>query len=120
MIVGHFGRKRSILYIGKTYRQYASYRLGPPDHLKKWKILRRKYRRHKLTVSFGIAEFDGCSCTSKRIDEVESILIYANSDERLINSKKVFGFTIRGQIRLTNTGYRKPLHRDCFYGTVVH
>jgi len=120
MIVGHFGSSRRVLYIGKTYRQNASYRLAQPDHVRRWKKLRRMYPRHKLTVSFGLAEFDGDRCTSKRIDEVESILIYANWHDRLINAKKIYRFAIRGQLRLTNSGYYKPLKRECFHGTVVH
>ena len=120
MIVGHFGGSRRILYIGKAYRQFVSHRLSQPDHIRRWKKLRRIYPRHKLTVSFGFATFDDARGTSKRIDEVESILIYANWHERLMNSRKVYRFAIRGQIRLTNRGYYKPLRRECFHGTVVH
>ena len=120
MIVGCFGSSRSVLYIGKAYQQYASRRLSQSDHIKKWRMLRRKYSRHKLMVSFGVAKFAGYSCTARRIDTAESVLIYANWNDRLINSKKIYGFSIRGQVRLTNAGYYRPLHRECFHGTVVH
>lgn len=119
MIVGRFNASRRILYIGKTYRQYASYRLTQPDHIRRRKKLRREYPHHKLTVSFGIVNFDGVRCTSKRIDEVESILIYANWHPEIFNSKKVYHMAIREQIRVTNRGYYKPLTKECYYGTVV-
>ena len=118
MIVGTFGRTRRVLYIGKTYKQTASYRLSQPDHVKRWRTLKRSYPRHKLTVSFGIPSIAEYNCTEKRIDEIESILLYANSDDRYLNAKKVFSITSKFHLHVRNTGYFKPLKKECYFGTV--
>jgi len=116
MITARFSTKTSkIVYIGKTYKQNVSTRLKQPDHKKRRKLLHRKYKKHKLRVSLGLVSISGGNCTRRRIDEVESLLIYAGYQPTSINLRKIWDHRVADSYEIRNFGYRNGLpSRICF------
>lgn len=110
MISGkHQNNKHKVYYIGKTYDQCVSDRLTQSDHKLRYKNIKKDYPRHTLYVSHGIVEIKDGKRTSKRIDEIESILIYSMPAEHSFNEKNYFSHGVTGQYLINNKGHKSSL-----------
>ncbi len=117
MIIGRYGKSYpKLFYIGKTYRQVVSVRLTQKDHVARYKFLCKEYPRHKLYVVCSEIIMEDTQIRSRRVDEVETLLIYSNDCETLINKSKLIYITNKDQYMIRNSGHYKPLHKNLFYG----
>jgi hypothetical protein len=106
-----------MVYLGKTYYQFASGRLSNPDHQNKYESIKKKYPHHKIYVSMGDIT------TSKKknaglIDSVEKLLIYShsNDDFELINSKNKNHHGLTYGLRIINMGYKTNMYSEIAMG----
>ncbi|MFY0627003.1 MAG: hypothetical protein JXR07_11945 [Reichenbachiella sp.] len=107
IIARHKGNYK-LLYIGKTYRQYASDRLLNMDHKKKREELDGKFPRHDLLISFGNLKTNRQK-NVRFIDEIESLLIYIHSDSgftHLTNKSNKWSHNILRDYQIENKGFR--------------
>src|SRR4051794_4221520 len=78
MILGYHGSSHpKIFYVGKVFMSCVSERLRQPDHRARYQRLRREHSRHSFRVSLGAVSLAHGRITAQRIDEIESILIFA-------------------------------------------
>lgn len=98
MISGKYlNNKSKVFYIGKTYKQIVSNRLTQSDHQSRYDDMTSDYPRHKLYVSHGIVKINKGKRTAKRIDEIESILIYSMPTEHSFNVQNYFSHGVTSQ-----------------------
>src|SRR6185369_9158632 len=109
---------------GKTYRSEVWLRLRNADHQSRFRTLKRRFPARELQVSHGILDqkqWEFCSSrypSAKRIDEIESLLIYSNHfNEYGINARKHRAHGITDHYMLTNKGHYKPLKRQVYLTT---
>ena len=110
-----------LFYIGKTYYQYINIRLKQKDHKERINTISKNYPRFKVYVSFGAVKFSDYNfnekrISEKRIDDIESLLIYSNDNDYLQNRSKVFSLNVKNQYKIINKGYSSPLYREIAYG----
>lgn len=95
-----------LLYIGKTERFVAA-RLKDRDHKNRIEKLKKDYPKHKITVSLGNV-YMPYSPKPKTVDQIETLLIFANSDLPFItNRKKIWGHRIQNDYIIINKGFRR-------------
>jgi len=118
MITGRFSnRAPKLFYIGKTYFQVVSWRLGQEDHRRRYEQLRRDYPKHKLYVNIGLVKILNGVINPKRVDHIERLLIYAHDFEHKINQKSIYTHGLgEACYEIVNEGYYHPLHQQIFYG----
>lgn len=117
MILGKYqNNSHKVFYIGKTYDQVVSDRLTQSDHKLRYKKVKDEYPRHQLYVSHGIVEIEDGKRTSKRIDEIESILIYSMPTDHSYNEKNYFSHGVTGQYLIKNKGYKSNLQNTIGLG----
>jgi hypothetical protein len=117
MILGRWGSKIKLFYIGKNTNS-VFVRLKQPDHMLRKNEMKSDYPRYKLLLSLGHLCMElGSKRTSKRIDEIESILIYAH--EPKYNKSKIFKRPAISDYWIKNYGYTIPLHNQLYYGLKV-
>ena len=105
-----------VLYIGQTYQQSVSIRLGQPDHRKRCAEFTNSYPNHHFAVSHGIVSITYGNITSNRIDDIESLLIYANDPEHAYNVRNINQHGVKRSYFVTNRGYRSTLPRFLWLG----
>ena len=116
-ITGKFSHyKHKLFYIGKTYTQTVKIRLNQKDHLKRYEDIKINYPRFKLFVSFGEVTLSDGKRTRNRIDEIESLLIYAHDLVTMQNKSKIWSLSVNEQYRIINRGYFAPMHKEIAYG----
>ena len=128
MILGYHGSSQpKIFYIGKVFNSSVSRRLSP-DHRARYERLCSEHPRHSFRVSLGAVKLAYGHITARRIDEIESILIFATyhskrnvieSSARMINKSKWFKSGWRHPYMIQNAGSRTPLPRDVHYGVFI-
>ena len=109
-------RRPKLLYIGKTYTQSVSIRLGQPDHRNRYDEFTRLYPIHRFTVSHGIVSVESGRITRRRIDDIERLLIYANDPSHAYNVQNINQHGVARSYIVTNTGYRSGLPRSLLLG----
>ena len=115
MILGQWGQKKRLFYIGKTETPSVIDRLKQIDHKNLKKKLEKKFTRHKLLISLGDLYMGIASnITSQRVDDIESLLIYANDPE--CNEHNVLDHSVKPDYWIKNYGCYKPLYRQLHYG----
>jgi len=121
MIIGKSGRSLKLFYIGKTYRSNVARRLRNYDHQNRARRIRKTFPAYALQVSHGILDMEHwkmrCSNrypSPKRIDQIETLLIYSNPVEESVNARKKDAHGITDHYILTNRGNYKPLRRKVF------
>jgi len=120
-ITGKFSNfDQKLFYIGKVYDQTVRQRMAQPDHKRRVTRLGKENPKHELLISLGSIVSKEEFKTRKRINEVESLLIYAHWTEDMINEKKVYTCALARQLCITNTGSRSPLYRTVFYGAFIN
>jgi hypothetical protein len=107
------------LYIGHTYNQCISVRLGQPDHKKRYADFQVAYPKHSFWVSCGIVTMENGKKTKKRIKDIETILIYTNQSEHSHNVSNVYKHGVTGSYHIENHGYRCGLPRELHLGFFV-
>ena len=105
-----------LFYIGKTFSQSVKTRLNQKDHINRYKTIRKNYPRFEFYVNFGSIKLAYGKLTQKRIDEIESLLIYSDDSEYLQNKTKIMSLNVKEQYIIKNKGYSAPLHREIAYG----
>lgn len=114
MILGQWSQKIKLFYIGKTKKSVFN-RLKQQDHKRRKKEMEEDHPKHKLLISFGDLYMEyGCNKTSKRIDDIESLLIYAQEPE--YNKNKIFNHKVESDYWIKNYGYTDPLYKQLHYG----
>lgn len=118
MILGKWGNKPyKLFYIGKTEVPVLK-RANASDHVERRSIMHEEYKKHKLFISKGhFLMGDWRNKTKKRIDEIESILIYAH--EPIYNERKVKNNNVSSDYWIKNCGSYEPLYSEMYYGLVV-
>lgn len=120
-ILGFSGSSRpKLFYIGKVFCSNISERLNQEDHQKRYSRLQKKYPHHKIKISAGEVKIDG-NITSKRIDHIETLSIFAarDSEPHLLNKKKVSSCTISDPYVIRNIGYRLSLPKEVHCGVFI-
>ena len=116
-ITGKYSKfNHKMLYIGKTYAQSVCIRLNQKDHIIRYENIREQYPRFKIYVSFGSIHLKYGKLTRKRIDEIESLLIYAHEFDDIQNKNKLFSLNVKDQYKIINKGYAYPLNKEIAYG----
>ncbi|OQX96503.1 hypothetical protein B6I21_00820 [candidate division KSB1 bacterium 4572_119] len=116
-ITGQYSTKEhKLYYIGKAYYQTVSMRLSQKDHQKRFNKLSKDYPKHKLYVSFGIVKLANGHITEKRIDQIESLLIYSHDFDHLLNKQKLNELKVTEPYIILNSGYRTPLYKEIHFG----
>jgi hypothetical protein len=120
MISGKYhNHPNKVFYIGKTYNQTVSNRLTQKDHKKRYDALKKEYPRHKLFVSHGNVQIHNGNVSPKRIDQIESILIYSMPGEHSINKMNFWSHGVKNEYLLTNKGYKNNLESTIGLGVFV-
>ena len=118
-VTGRFGKSDpKLFYLGKTYKQKVTKRLTQQDHKDRYNNLRKEYPRHQLYVSLGVVELDEGRITATRIDQIESLLIFAHDEDHIINIKNINEHKITEQYRIYNRGYKSPLLKEVLLGVL--
>ena len=114
MILGQWGSHTKLFYIGKTTKNVLN-RLKLQDHKKRKKEMMEDHPKHRLLISVGDLYMEwGSNKTSKRIDDIESLLIYAHEPE--YNKSKIFNHSVESDYWIKNYGYTDPLYKQLHYG----
>jgi hypothetical protein len=129
MILGYHGSSHpKIFYIGKVFNSSVSRRLRQPDHRARYARLRSEHPRHSFRVSLGAVKLAYGHITAQRIDEIESILIFATfhskrhvieSSPRMINKSKWYKSGWPHPYIIQNAGSRAPLPREVHHGVFI-
>jgi hypothetical protein len=100
-------------YIGKVFAQNASTRHRAADHIERLNQLRLRHPARLFHLTLGTPHFeDGFGGADEgTIDELESLLIYTNQSERMINKQKMAYFASARQSAIENTGFSQHLWR---------
>jgi hypothetical protein len=114
-IWGRFGSSVSLFYIGKTYDQYAGFRLTQKDHVRRRKTLMQRHPRHRLVISLGEMGMPyGGTITRSRVSEVERILIFAHLPELNRQNRQTHG--AQWDYVIENTGSYGTMCRQLHFG----
>jgi hypothetical protein len=120
MILGfHLNSPPKLFYIGMVFEKEVSRRLRESDHRKRRIKIQCDYPRHQLRVSLGKVDMESGCRTYKRIDEIETLLIFAHSHSHklhIANKRKLLTHRITEHYTIRNCGYRKPLFREIQFG----
>ncbi len=118
MITGKYSDyKHKIFYIGKSYFQTISKRLNQKDHIQRIQSLKKKHPKHDLFISCGKVNIADSRKTQKRIDEIESILIFSFDTDAKINKNKNYTLNTKSNhYIITNKGYRAELEKKLYFG----
>jgi hypothetical protein len=105
-------------YIGKVYAQRSSQRHRAVDHVARLKELKARYPDRVFHLTLGTPTFfDGREHPDEvTIDQIESLLIYSNWSEAMINKRKIDSFTCPRQIVIENVGFNRHLWKRAAYG----
>jgi len=108
-------------YIGMVYDQAVSVRHKGKDHLDRLARLKQQHPTLNFGISLGvIEEIRPQKLDLKRdyIEDIESLLIYANWHEDMDNCRKVDYIRLRlqKQIHIENIGFIDHLEKEIFYG----
>lgn len=108
-IIGVYGHRFKLFYIGKCIRQYLTTRIFQPDHLAKQASFTQAHKRHKLLVSLGdVEDFEEYSDTE--LDNIERLLIYSHSNEDfsyIKNKQCTLSHRVIRNYHIINSGWRK-------------
>ncbi|WP_281649201.1 hypothetical protein [Parendozoicomonas sp. Alg238-R29] len=116
MITAAFGKnKHKILYIGKTTKS-ISHRLKQPDHKLRHLKMSGDYSRHKLYITMGKIRVEGGKVTPKRIDQIESLLIYSFDDFHKYNGSKINKLNLSEHYEVQNKGEFHALPEKIYLG----
>nr|WP_321497794.1 hypothetical protein [uncultured Methanolobus sp.] len=117
MILGKWSDKLKCFYLGKTTNSIYK-RVTARDHKDRKEQMHNDYSKHKLLISKGHFYMgDWANKTKKRIDEIESLLIYAN--EPFYNDKKRLTNRVNRDYWIKNCGHYEPLYEELYYGLSV-
>jgi hypothetical protein len=106
-IVGRYNGKYKLWYIGKTFSQTVSRRLGNIDHMLRCDDLKLARPKHEILVSIGSIK---AAVTAQSLAHVENLLIYAHSNSDfpdLTNKRNTRKHNVAGEFCVNNTGFRK-------------
>ena len=117
IIFGQYSKfSRRIFYIGKTYDQYIHTRISQKEHKIRIQTLRSKHPKFKFYICIGKLEIINGKISRKRIDQIESLLIFSSDSDYLINKNKVFSLRLKDHYKVVNHGYHKPLPKQIILG----
>jgi hypothetical protein len=122
MILGYYGTsQRKIFYIGKVYKSYVGDRLRNPDHVRRYLKLRQAHPNHELRLSLGNVLIKQGNITNRRVDQIESLLIYTAGESELsiVNKSKLLTHKITEPYALYNSGYHHPLAKEIHHGIFI-
>lgn len=114
------GNAPKALYIGQTYSQWVTKRLTQRDHKRRYETFAEEYPRHSLFVSHGYVTVHGGKLTAKRLDDIESILIYTNDPTHAHNVKNFYRHGVASPYFIENKGSRCTLPKTIALGVFVH
>ena len=100
------------LYIGKTYDQSVSTRIAQHHY----EQLVDEHPRYTLFVSCGIVTIANGRRTTRRISDIETILIRTNGSEHAYNMRNTASHCITDSYHIHNGGYRCGLARELHLG----
>ena len=108
------GRHR-LFYLGKTFDQYAHWRLEQPDHQERIGAIRQAYPGVEIQVSVGSVETGERDRYGRRlIDEIESLLIFVHQPK--FNGNKLSWIEMSAWHYVMNQGDFAPLDRIVYFG----
>ncbi len=118
MILGYYGSSYpKLFYIGKVYQTCVSARLRQADHKRRYNRLCSEHPRHHFKVSLAAVQIDNGSITHRRIDQIETMLIYtAKESQPLINERKWLSHRISTSYHVHNRGHCRPLPKEIRLG----
>ncbi len=122
IIIGKYSENPyELFYIGKSYYSFVSDRLKNKDHKERYVEIKKKCPGYKLFISLGFIKLsDRKKITDKLIDEIESILIYANDNEYIFNKNKLYSYNVDNEYKITNKGFKHiPLYKKIYNGIFV-
>jgi hypothetical protein len=122
MILGyHTSSRPKLFYIGKVFNSWVSRRLRQRDHRARYEQLKAAHPRHSFRVSLGAVKLARGHITAQRIDEIESILIFAayHSLDTAINKNKWWKSGWRHPYVIHNLRYRAPLPKEIHHGVFI-
>jgi hypothetical protein len=122
MILGYRGSSHpKLFYIGKVFEKCVSQRLRQADHRVRYEQLRSAHPRHSFRVSLGAVKLARGHITARRIDEIESILIFGayHSRDTLINKNKWWKSGWRHPYVIRNLRSRVLLPREIHHGVFI-
>ena len=120
LLLSEAGR-RPVLYLGKTFDQYVSWRIEQPDHQDRLSRIQRKYPNADVLISVGvISSPDRNRFDRGFIDQIESLLILVHQPE-FNDNKRSFPTitTIMDWHYVVNSGDFSPLERVVYFGPAV-
>src|SRR6266404_6077455 len=119
MILGyHRSPRPKLFYIGKVFQTSVSRRLRAADHRSRYYRLCSDHPRYSFRVSLGAVKLAHGHITARRIDEIESILIFGayHSRDTLINKSKWYKSGWRHPYIIRNLRYKAPLPEEVHHG----
>lgn len=117
-IVSREGKHWITHYIGMVYQQTVAVRHKQNDHKNRLGDLQKQYPGRQFLLCLGTPLFSDQDHVPEKylIEEIESLLIYSNWHENLINKRKVNSFFARRQFHITNSGWTKHIVGEIGYG----
>ena len=122
MILGyHRSPRPKLFYIGKVFQTSVSRRLRAADHRSRYYRLCSDHPRYSFRVSLGAVKLAHGHITARRIDEIESILIFGayHSRDTLINKSKWYKSGWRHPYIIRNLRYKAPLPEEVHHGVFI-
>jgi hypothetical protein len=114
-LTGMVRGRPQLFYLGKTFDQYAHWRLEQPDHQERIAAIQRAYPGVEILVSVGNVKTGERDRYGRRlIDEIESLLIFAHQPE--FNANKLSWIRMSEWHYVTNQGDFAPLERIVYFG----
>ena len=128
MILGYYRSPRpKLFYIGKVFQTSVSRRLRAADHRRRYYRLRSDHPRYSFRVSLGAVTLTRgnttlpAHITARRIDEIESILIFGayHSRDTLINKNKWYKSGWKHPYIIRNLRHKAPLPEEVHHGVFI-
>jgi len=104
-----------LFYIGRVIKERVSERIKHVDHVSRKTRFHAKYKRHILLISIATAKvLDGGIVTTKRILDIEALLIYSHAPEFNKYLKKWPGKW--DEYMIHNSGWIPDIYRHVWFG----
>lgn len=115
-IVARVDREWWPYYIGMTYKQTAAVRHRQADHVQRLARLRTNHPGVTFSLCLGVPTFQVGRDDPGTIRDIESLLIYANWHEDMVNIRGIEKFRSHQQIYVHNSGWTDHLYKEVSCG----
>lgn len=115
-IVARVDREWWPYYIGMTYKQTAAVRHRQADHVQRLARLRANHPGVTFSLCLGVPTFQVGRDDPGTIREIESLLIYANWHEDMVNDSGINNCRPGRQIYVHNSGWTDHLYKEVSCG----